>query len=314
MKMHCLQYILFSISLILFCAACNVSGPKIFERKGLHAAYGDKLSNAGLKNTALGKGWFNAAESALNTPVSIQLPYKEKGYFSSTEARAVGLSFSPSRGEKIIIQLFKNPLSSFVIYADLWKIAESGKPSYIETIDTATYRLEYEVSDENKYVLRLQPELLQSGNYTLSISVGPTLAYPVKSSKPNIGSIWGDNRDAGARKHEGIDLFAPLRTPAIAAADGTITRVNENKLGGKVVWLHPDRTQYSLYYAHLDEQLVTAGSRVKKGDTIGLVGNTGNARTTPPHLHFGIYTNGGAINPLPFVNPQIKNPKECKGL
>jgi hypothetical protein len=65
---------------------------------------------------------------------------------------------------------------------------------------------------------------------------------------------------------------------------------------------------YSLYYAHLDEQLVSQGERVAKGDTIGLVGNTGNARTTPPHLHFGIYAAGGAINPLHFVDPALKSP------
>jgi hypothetical protein len=65
-----------------------------------------------------------------------------------------------------------------------------------------------------------------------------------------------------------------------------------------------------LYYAHLDEQLVSDGQRVRRGDTIGLVGNTGNAATTSPHLHFGIYAPGGAVNPLPFVNPTVKKPAD----
>ena len=47
--------------------------------------------------------------------------------------------------------------------------------------------------------------------------------------------------------------------------------------------------------------MVSGGNRVRVGDTLGFVGNTGNAKTTPPHLHFGIYTRGGAIDPLPFV-------------
>jgi hypothetical protein len=72
--------------------------------------------------------------------------------------------------------------------------------------------------------------------------------------------------------------------------------------------MRPKGKAYSLYYAHLDEQLVSQGDRVAEGDTIGLVGNTGNARTTPPHLHFGIYAAGGAINPLPFVDPVLKRP------
>jgi SH3-like domain-containing protein len=65
-----------------------------------------------------------------------------------------------------------------------------------------------------------------------------------------------------------------------------------------------------LYYAHLDKQIAEPGQRVRTGDTIGLVGNTGNARTTVPHLHFGIYTYGGAIDPFPFVNKVIRSPEK----
>jgi murein DD-endopeptidase MepM/ murein hydrolase activator NlpD len=57
----------------------------------------------------------------------------------------------------------------------------------------------------------------------------------------------------------------------------------------------------SHYYAHLDRQLVTAGTYVKEGDLIGLVGSSGNARGSAPHLHFGIYTAGGAVDPLPYI-------------
>ncbi len=68
------------------------------------------------------------------------------------------------------------------------------------------------------------------------------------------------------------------------------------------MWLWDVRGRQSLYYAHLDTQLVSSGERVRAGDTLGLVGNSGNARTTAPHLHFGIYVRGeGAVNPLPFV-------------
>ena len=99
-----------------------------------------------------------------------------------------------------------------------------------------------------------------------------------------------------------------MRTPLVAAANGTINRVEQNKLGGKVIFLRPDNKDYTLYYAHLDEQLVQPGELVKEGDVIGLMGKTGNAATTSPHLHFGIYTFGGAIDPLVFVNPVRKKP------
>ena len=59
-----------------------------------------------------------------------------------------------------------------------------------------------------------------------------------------------------------------------------------------------------LYYAHLDQQLVSPGERVNAGEIVGTVGNTGNARTTAPHLHFGIYAVGrGAIDPYWFIAP-----------
>ena len=82
----------------------------------------------------------------------------------------------------------------------------------------------------------------------------------------------------------------------------------QNTLGGKVVWLRTTGGA-SLYYAHLDSQLVRPGDRVAVGDTLGLVGNTGNARTTPPHLHFGIYSRGPK-DPLPYVREPRGRPAE----
>ncbi|WAC39931.1 M23 family metallopeptidase [Pedobacter sp. SL55] len=154
--------------------------------------------------------------------------------------------------------------------------------------------------------MRLQPELLSSGSYSLELVVGPSLAYPLKAvNRKQIQSFFGVGRDNNTRKHEGIDIFSAFRTPVLAIAEGTVTRVNENNLGGKVVWFSPKGKDYSLYYAHLDEQIATTGQQVLVGDTLGLMGNTGNAKTTPPHLHFGIYTSQGAVDPLPFVDPLI---------
>ena len=58
----------------------------------------------------------------------------------------------------------------------------------------------------------------------------------------------------------------------------------------------------------MDSQLVRSGQTVKAGDTLGLVGNTGNARTTPAHLHFGIYSGRGALDPYPFVRQETAEP------
>ena len=99
-----------------------------------------------------------------------------------------------------------------------------------------------------------------------------------------------------------MDIFAPRGTPALAAIDGYVSRVGTNNLGGNVIFLSDQSHGINLYYAHLDSFNVAQGKRVHLGDTLGFVGNTGNARTTGTHLHFGIYESGTrAIDPLPFI-------------
>ncbi len=131
------------------------------------------------------------------------------------------------------------------------------------------------------------------------------MTHPV-SGKSNVGSFWGDPRDGGKRKHEGVDIFANKGTPVVAIMDGRIISVDNSGIGGKTVYLQPDGEDWYAYYAHLDRQDVVYGQRVKKGQQLGTVGNTGNAATTPPHLHFGIYTSNGAIDPLPYVQNATK--------
>jgi murein DD-endopeptidase MepM/ murein hydrolase activator NlpD len=298
------QAFLFFLSIPFF-FACK-PGKGLFGAKRLHEQYGQKLKTAGLYETALGRQWFLAADKALAAPQTISLPYEERGYFAAEKPRAAGLQFTAKRGQKLFFALEKNPAPDFTLFIELWRVREGRDTSFVLSPDSTQERFEQEIEGDEVYILRLQPELLKSGDYRLSISLGPSLGFPVPGGR--IGSIWGDDRDAGARRHEGIDIFAPKRTPTTAAADGIITSVRDGGIGGKAIFMRPTAKAYSLYYAHLDEQLVSQGDRVAKGDTIGLVGNTGNAHTTPPHLHFGIYAAGGAINPLPFVDPALKSP------
>ena len=189
---------------------------------------------------------------------------------------------------------------------DVWEKRENGEFKILAYADSIGTDLQLEAKRSGDYYLRLQPELLVAGSYNLEINIGPSLAYPLKAvNRKQIQSFFGVGRDNDTRRHEGIDIFSPFRTPVLAVAHGTVTRVNENNLGGKVVWLRPHGKDYTLYYAHLDEQIAAAGQEVNLGDTLGLMGNTGNAKTTPPHLHFGVYTSEGAVDPLPFVDPLI---------
>ena len=105
------------------------------------------------------------------------------------------------------------------------------------------------------------------------------------------------------RLHQGQDIFAPRNTPVNSATDGYVWRIAENKLGGNTVWvLGAGGRVY--YYAHLESYApdLKVGDAVTPETVLGFVGTSGNAKGTPPHLHFGVYTQSGAVNPLTLFN------------
>ena len=134
----------------------------------------------------------------------------------------------------------------------------------------------------------------------VKVVIAPLVMNPVLgANRKSIISFYGDARDGG-RKHEGIDIVAPKGTIVVAPADGEITEVGYNALGGKVIWMKDAKHKRAYYFAHLDSQVVTKGMIVKPGDTLGTVGNTGNARRTRPHLHFGVYKSNGRT-PVDYI-------------
>lgn len=303
-------YLLYStcIMITLF-ASCKSGAINLFKPGSPHEEYQRKLTVAGLDKTAMGMSWSSAASQSLSKALPIKLPYKENGYFAAERIPATAYRFEAKRGQKINVNLAKSSPEPMMIYLDIWQEKANGTLKLSHSADTIGSPLQFDADEDGAYLIRLQPELLRSGSYTLEITSGPSLGFPVGGpGKPQIGSFFGDGRDENSRKHEGIDIFSKFHTPVVAAASGTVVRVNENNLGGRVVWMRPAGKDYTLYYAHLDQQLATEGQQVKPGDTLGLMGNTGNAKNTPPHLHFGIYTSAGAIDPLAFVNPLKQTP------
>jgi len=140
--------------------------------------------------------------------------------------------------------------------------------------------------------------------YTMRLAAMPkpeVLPVPVEGVRQRaLRDTWGGARSEG-RKHEGIDIFAKRGTPVVSSTEGIVSQVGTNRLGGLVVWvLGPGGQRH--YYAHLDGYSdVEPGMRIEAGRVLGYVGDTGNAKGTPPHLHYGIYDTGGAINPYPLL-------------
>ena len=137
---------------------------------------------------------------------------------------------------------------------------------------------------------------------TLLDEPAPTsLPVPVAGVRlSQLRDTWGDARSDN-RTHEGIDIFARRGTPVLSATHGYVSSVQVRGLGGNTVSVQgPGGHRH--YYAHLESYgRYVEGDWVDAGDTIGFVGTTGNAQGTSPHLHYGIYTRDGAVNPYPYL-------------
>lgn len=121
------------------------------------------------------------------------------------------------------------------------------------------------------------------------------------TSVARVTDTWHAPRGAD-RQHEGQDIFAPKGTPVFSGTYGYVRRIDNTTLGGNVVFVTGAGGR-RYYYAHLDRIAtgLAVGQEVTTDTILGFVGNTGNASTTPPHLHFGVYQSRTAINPLPLL-------------
>ncbi len=315
-RARCTRY----LTLAALLAGCSVVEELRDEPPTAYDRYARSLTDAGLAETALGRDWLLASDSALRAPMQIALPFRETGVYSRGEARAIAYRVSLTDGQLLTATMRADglPLQFFV---DLFEqTADTAKPFvHRATADSATnagewseFVLQFEARRTGDYVIRLQPELLRDGRYDLTLLIGPSLAFPVHGGNNRaVQSFFGQDRDGGQRRHHGIDIFAPRGTPVLAAADGFVRSISPNNLGGNVVWLTDARRGQTMYYAHLDRHHVGEGEEVRAGDTLGFVGNTGNARGTRPHLHFGIYRRGqGPVDPYPFVRIITASPAQ----
>jgi murein DD-endopeptidase MepM/ murein hydrolase activator NlpD len=128
-----------------------------------------------------------------------------------------------------------------------------------------------------------------------------SLPVPVQGiERSQLADTWGGARSEG-RRHEGIDIFARRGTPVIASTHGVVVRKGWNRLGGRTVGVVGPGGWYH-YYAHFDDwSTVGIGDWVEVGTVLGYVGDSGNAKGTPTHLHYGVYVEGAARNPYPLL-------------
>ncbi len=173
-------------------------------------------------------------------------------------------------------------------------------------------------TDEERSELMIDPTPAYVPTPTPAIAdPRPGLMIPVIGVTPDqLIDTYDQDRGEGERRHDAIDIAAPLGTPVIAVADGTIAKFFDSEAGGITLYQLNTAQTLVFYYAHLQRRAdgIVEGSFVTKGTVIGYVGDTGNAGPGNYHLHFSIarisdptrYFEGTYINPYPYlVDPSL---------
>ncbi len=143
-------------------------------------------------------------------------------------------------------------------------------------------------------------------------NTGHGLAIPVPGVRlDQIVDSFDDPRGGGTRRHGALDIPAPAGTPVTAAAAGMVEKLFHSEAGGNTIYIRSPDTQWIHYYAHLDSYAphLAEGAEVRRGETIGTVGSSGNADPAAPHLHFEVkrmapgeaWHQGSAVDPLPLL-------------
>ena len=278
-----------------------------------HDAYAYALLTDDMRPREVGRHWVSESEAALLSPRIVEFPHDETADMAG-DGSALGYRVAGRIGRRVVADVVVDGAPMQDVFVDVFEEA-ADQPRLFRSLaavapaedGTRRYSLVWHGLNDSNLVVRVHPALDFDGTVSVSLRDAPLLAFPVAGHSPrSIQSGFGADRDGGRRAHRGVDIFADRGTEVLASLDGWVTRVNTTGRGGNVVWLQPLYGNLRLYYAHLDTQLVEPGQFVTEGDVLGTVGNTGNAITTPPHLHYGVYLRrrgrrGGALDPVDFL-------------
>ncbi len=147
----------------------------------------------------------------------------------------------------------------------------------------------------------------------------PEIGLPLRDIRPaELRSQFNDKRRGHI--HHAIDLMRPRSTPILAVTDGMIRKLYRSKSGGISIYLFDGAEEYCFFYGHLDHYAkgLREGQEVHRGDVIGYVGYTGNAKRSAPHLHFAVsrtgperkWSGGAPIDPFPILRASTRAPRK----
>jgi hypothetical protein len=249
-----------------------------------------------------GERWLEATLAALDDATEVRMPFADVGELDPVHV-AVAYAFRGHGGQPLEIELRRDARSSGPIYVEVFRVLDVlGEPLHerLTALRPSASSVKTRLPSDGIYHVLVQTGAEGAGRYGLTLELGASLPFPVVGAEASsIRGLFGASRDAGRRNHVGVDIFVQRLTPVLAVAPGT-AMPGHDELGGNTVWLNTPGTSY--YYAHLDRVAVRDQQRVRVGDVLGYVGNTGNAGAMASHLHFGVYRWGRKpIDPLPLL-------------
>jgi hypothetical protein len=291
---------------VLVGTACGVllvagaSTPSLLARHAPAAVVAEPSSPL---HAVSGERWLGATLAALDDAMEVHLPFAGLGEVDGSAQVAAAYEFQGWSGQNLEIKLRRDASSTGPIYVEVFRVVEVlGQPLHerLTALRPSASSVSMRLPRDGVYHVLVQTGVTGAGHYGLTIELDAALPFPVVGGEAaSIGSMFGASRDAGRRNHEGVDIFVQRLTPVLAVAAGS-AMPRQDALGGNTVWLNTPEMSY--YYAHLDRVAVRDQQRVKVGDVLGYVGNTGNATDMPSHLHFGAYRWGREpIDPLPLL-------------
>jgi murein DD-endopeptidase MepM/ murein hydrolase activator NlpD len=165
-----------------------------------------------------------------------------------------------------------------------------GHQRMTETLDQLKQAADVETQSLEQLLSHLED---QSARLGATPSIAPTHGW-VTSGFGYRTSPFTSSREF----HRGLDIAGRMKTPVLAPADGEVRIAGHARALGKTITI-THGYGIETVYGHLAEVLVKPGAKVKRGQQIGLMGNTG--RSTGPHLHYQVEVNGKPVNPQNYI-------------
>lgn len=181
-----------------------------------------------------------------------------------------------------------------VVESEMFTSAGAKVDELVDRMSSDLMNLEHMASTQEESFTELKDYLVKRSAMLASTpSIWPAKGWVTSSYGSRISPFTGS-----PQHHTGIDIANRIGTPVVAPADGTVVKVGRDGNLGKLVVISHGYGMKSTY-GHLSETMVRVGQRVKRGDRIASMGNTG--RSTGPHLHYALSVNGLNVNPEKYI-------------